>query len=1156
MEGLLGATYKGMCPNCGGDIKDSELVNRGVCYRCFSPNGRGLARPGKYAEVLRVEEEVEEFCKFFAMLMDSKPWALQEVWARRVLLKRSFSLVAPTGIGKTHFGLVMALYLAQKGKRSYIVVPTSLLVKHLLDRAEELLKRAGKAAVVLGYYSGMPESEGVLEKIREGEFSVLITTDRFLYTKFDLLHSLNFDFIFVDDVDSFLKSPKNIDKVAFLLGFSSEEVEKALSDEPVEGRRERVLVVSGATLKGKRTKRLRVFRKLLGFEPGFTLEFVRNIANFALRPKRKVEEEVADLVKKYGPGCLVFVPQAKGLEYAEKIAETLEKEGMSVFLYERMSPGMLEKFRKGEYAVLVGIASSRSPLARGLDLPETVRYVVFAGVPRREMKVEVKECNPQKLLVALKALSPLLGERMGKRMASVLSSLSKVIPVRGELIQKLREADEGKTQLEGFAAHLRKVVLEAREILEEAMGDEELRKEVGRLDVEMRMEEGEWVFISPDTDGYLQASGRASRFYAMGISRGVSIVVVDDEKAFSGLSRRLRLLADEEFEEYVPEKVKEEFEKVDRDRETIRRIRRGEVKPEVLDLLRSSLLVVESPTKARTIAYLFGNPAQRTLDGFTFYEVASGQHVLTVVASAGHLFDLTTLEGFHGVRKEDGNYLPVYTDIRRCADCGEQFTDHETCPFCGSANLRTKKETVELLQKLSLEVNEVFIATDPDAEGEKIGYDLYVVLSPYCRNIRRLEFHEVTRKALRKALEEPGGLRPSYVQAQVVRRIEDRWVGFELSRKLWEVFGKRNLSAGRVQTPVLGWVLRQTEELKRKIPVATVRLENGLVLRIQNPEGPPPQEAEVTDLSTREEKVLPPPPYTTDAMLREASQRLGFSASHTMELAQTLFECGLITYHRTDSTRVSIVGMELARKFVEENYPGLSKPREYSKEGAHECIRPTKPLSLQQLRFYLSAGIVRIPQKLGPDHFRLYDLIFRRFIASQMKEARILVQEFKVKVWGKEVRERRVVGIIEEGFLKVHQTLRVEGRVEEGSFRVMETKVRYESSVRPYSQGDLIALMKEKGIGRPSTYSKIIETLFKRGYVFEKGGKLFVTPLGRMVYRYLEERFGRLVSEGLTRDLEETIDAIENGKIHFQDVLKGMEEEVRREISSSGNPVP
>ncbi|MEM2266046.1 MAG: DNA topoisomerase, partial [Candidatus Hadarchaeales archaeon] len=124
------------------------------------------------------------------------------------------------------------------------------------------------------------------------------------------------------------------------------------------------------------------------------------------------------------------------------------------------------------------------------------------------------------------------------------------------------------------------------------------------------------------------------------------------------------------------------------------------------------------------------------------------------------------------------------------------------------------------------------------------------------------------------------------------------------------------------------------------------------------------------------------------------------------------------------------------------------------------------------------------------------------------------------------------------------------------SFRVMETKVRYESSVRPYSQGDLIALMKEKGIGRPSTYSKIIETLFKRGYVFEKGGKLFVTPLGRMVYRYLEERFGRLVSEGLTRDLEETIDAIENGKIHFQDVLKGMEEEVRREISSSGNPVP
>lgn len=1167
------AIYKGMCPNCGGDISSRELLTSGVCGKCL-PTAVGSREEalkelrrrkkiGEYAKVLELQSEAREFSEFFKKLVGSRPWALQEVWARRVLLGRSFSIVAPTGIGKTHFGLVLSLFLAKKGRRSYIIVPTSLLVKHLLDRTGEMFARAGlDPPAVLGYYSGMPkkEAEETLQRIAGGDFSLLITTDRFLYGRFDLIRNARFDFIFVDDVDSFLKSPKNIDKVVALLGFQPEDIEMALSGRGVQKKEnpDRVLVVSGATLRGKRTKRIKIFRELLGFEPGFSMELVRNIAGFFLKPERNVEEEVPRILKRHGPGCLIFVPQVKGLEYAEKIAELLRSAGMNVFLYERMVPGMLEKFVGGEYVAILGVASNRSPLARGLDLPETVRYTVFAGVPRREIRVGIKEPNPQKILTLLKAVSPLFGGELGRRAAKVIADLSKIVPVKGEIIEQIREAEERGAPLEGFAAHVHSVVLSARKILEEAMEDPDFRKAVERLDVDVKIEGREYVLVIPDVEGYIQASGRASRFFAAGISRGVSIVIVDDEKSLAGLSRRLRLLADEELEEYSPEKAEREFEQVDRDREKIRKIRLGEFRVETMDILRSAMLVVESPTKARTIARLFGSPAHREVNGFTVYEIASGQRILSIVASAGHLFDLTIQEGFHGVLKENGLYIPVYTDIRRCMSCGEQFTDRQTCPYCGSANVRSKKETVDMLRKLALEVNEVLIGTDPDAEGEKIAFDVFAALRPYCSEMKRLEFHEVTRKALRSALESPREINPAYVQAQVVRRIEDRWVGFELSRKLWEKFGRRNLSAGRVQTPVLGWIVKRAAEVRKKIPVATVRLENGLSVRFQNPPGLDELrekfrrgvlKGSVVNASTGEEKIYPPPPYTTDAMLRDAARRLGLAASRTMDLAQTLFECGLITYHRTDSTTVSSVGIEVARRFLEENHPGLFRPREYRREGAHECIRPTKPMNAHQLRFYLSSGILRLPEKLGADHFRLYDLIFRRFIASQMAEAKVLVQKYTVRIDGLEAEQRRTVKILESGFLAVDPVVRLDEEVEEGEYRVVELGVRMQPSAWPYSQGDLIELMKERGIGRPSTYSKIVDTLFKRNYIFEKKGLVFNTRLGGAVYNYLLRNFGRFASEELTRDLEKKIDAVESGQASYQLVLREMEEEVRSAVA-------
>ena len=1189
LEGLK-AIYREMCPNCGGDISDWELLSSGVCSKCLSTpimNKEKVyqelvkkGRIGEYARFLEIEFELKNFSNFFSSLIGSKPWALQEVWAKRVLMGRSFSIIAPTGIGKTLFGLMMALYLAIKGKRSYIIVPTSLLVEHLLEKVsvltEAMAERGMPNPIVVGYYSAMKRKQikETLERITNQNFSILITTDRFLYNKFDLIKNIKFDFIFVDDVDSFLKSPKNIDKVVLLMGFNPEDIEKALSSgksnvadtntskstELTQPKIDRVLVVSGATLRGKRTKRIRIFRQLFGFEPGFSPEFVRNVANLFVKSKGDLKKETVEIIKRHGSGCLVFVPQVKGIEYAKEVAESLKKAGIETFVYERMNPKMLEKFVNGEYAVLAGVASNRSPLARGLDLPERIRYVVFAGVPRREIRVGIDECNPQKILTLLKALSHFFEDKLLKEATPVMSALSKIVPVNKELIDRIREADEKNIELEGFAGYVLRVVRESRKLLVRIMEDMDLKRITERLDVDVKIEGKEYVLIIPDVDGYIQASGRSSRFYAMGISRGLSILLVDDEKAFYGLSKRIQLATDEEFEEYTVERALEELKQVDKDREIIKKIRRGEFRVEAVDIIRSALIIVESPTKARAIAYFFGRPARRTINGFTVYEVASGQLILNIIASGGHIFDLTTEGGFHGVLKEDGYYAPIYTDIRRCIKCGEQFTDRDECPVCGSKDIRSKREVVELLRKLAVEVNKVFIATDPDAEGEKIGYDIYTVVKPYCKDIERLEFHEVTRRALRRALLKPRSIKLSFVQAQVVRRIEDRWIGFELSRKLWEKFKIKTLSAGRVQTPVLGWVIRRMDELKKRIPVAEIQLENGLSFRLINlPNADELKKkfkdgaltALIENISFREENIYPPPPYTTDSMLRDAAQKLGFSVGYTMNLAQTLFESGLITYHRTDSTTVSTTGIDVAKRFLEESYPGLFKPREYRREGAHECIRPTKPLNVRQLRFYLSSGVIRIPQKLSADHLRLYDMIFRRFIASQMSEAKVIIQEFDLKVNGSETKQSRIVKILEQGFLTVNPTVRLENEAKEGEYKVVGMRVRRMPIVRPYREGDLIALMKEKGIGRPSTYSKIINILLKRRYIIEKNRAIFGTKLGRAVYEYLSSNFKSLVSEELTRNLEATIDAIENGQIWYQDVLKSIEEEIRSVVKGN-----
>ena len=449
---------------------------------------------------------------------------------------------------------------------------------------------------------------------------------------------------------------------------------------------------------------------------------------------------------------------------------------------------------------------------------------------------------------------------------------------------------------------------------------------------------------------------------------------------------------------------------------------------------------------------------------------------------------------------------------------------------------------------MALEANEIFIGTDADAEGEKIAYDIFCSLHPVNRNIKRLEFHEITKRAILQAIKNKREINYDLVEAQIVRRVEDRWIGFKLSQILWKVFKNRRLSAGRVQTPVLGWIIERCKDYKEKIGLLEFWLKGERFI-IKNFDSSKPLKdlrIKVKIAEEGEREIQPLPPFTTDSLLRESSRILKFPVDKTMRLAQDLFELGLITYHRTDSTSVSGVGIAIAKEWL--NSKGLEnffKPRSWKMEGAHECIRPTRPLDASELRNLIFSGILELPRRLTKEHFALYNLIFKRFLASQMKEVKAKFQRIIFEVEDKKVEEERLIEILEEGFNKM-VPLRVREPFEKGTFKPEKVSVRKVPKEYPYSQGDVVNLMKERKIGRPSTYAKIIETLLKRKYVIERKNLLFNTSLGFRVYSFLSEHFSNYVSEEVTRNLEMVMDKIEKGEENYMDVLKNLYEETRK----------
>ncbi len=1053
------------CPNCWSEVKAERLCQGLLCERCL-PEGKSIceARELKHLTALclaqRLLEEFESFCKNrgFPLL------SLQRVWAKRVLRGHSFSIVAPTGIGKSTFGMLISAFLAEKGKKTYIVLPTSVLVKQTLERLLSLTK-----ARVLGYYSQMEDAQGAKARILAGEFDILVTTSNFL-SKNALPHT--FDFIFVDDVDAFLKASRNIEKSLRLLGFPQELLSLAremlirkAKGQSVEGLEERfkslfpsqhgVLVVSSATAK-PRGLNPKLYRLLLGFDIGIGRAKVRDVLDLHY-PSRDLDSLVS-LVERLGSGGLIF---AKTESEAERIVEKLRSVGLSSALASSKHKESIDAFLKGELDLLVGVASYYGVLVRGLDYPERIRYAVFFGLP-------VFRTTPERFFGL---------------------ALSDVEQVKQELARR------------GIRGCL------------------------------VREQDGEVFIVFPDVKTYIQASGRTSRLTPLGLSKGLSILMEEDERLVSLLNHYLLLSYDVRIKRWDEVGVEEVLKAIDADRARLREAR-GKAAPDVIKTL---LMIVESPNKARTISFFFGRPAVRRLGHIRAYEVSVGKCNLIVASSGGHMLDLVTKGGFYGVRLENKRFVPVYDTIKRAGE--RQFVDELSFEGCVDAI-----ERLHALQELAWECDGVLLATDIDTEGEKISFDLFAHLRPFNTNLVRTGFNEITRRAVLRALENfAGQVDLNKVKAQLVRRVEDRWIGFALSERVQRAFGNKRLSTGRVQTPVLGWIIQRYREFKQRATFVELTLEGGLRLAGFSERVP---ESAVLEVKKEERTLNPLPPFTTETLIEEANHRLGFDSEKTMRLAQELFELALTTYHRTSSTRVSLDGRMVAKDYlVLRGLEHLNEPREFFMEGAHECIRPTKPMDVEELRTFVQENNL----SLSRDHFRLYGLIFRRFLASQVKPARVLW--LKVKELNSALEKEGIGEVLEEGWMRFYPSPYPKiAPVQPGPCGIVEAKKRKMPKAPLFDDGSLVKEMKSRGIGRPSTYFQIIKKLLDRHYVIrsKRRNKLIPTKLGEQIYAYLSSSFREFICEERTRELEELMDRIEQGELDYQEVLNQLYQEIAK----------
>ncbi len=1162
------AIFLRACPNCGRAISDVRLREGSVCVKCLE---RKIAykqerdvekiynalrknnRLESYGEIYNFYDAVKRIEEFFKQTTGVLPWSSQLAWMKRIIRGESFSIVASTGMGKTTFCLVAALYFALQGKKCYLVFPTSVLVEQASEKIRNFAEKINASLSILSYSAKSKNKNEIKKKIASGNFDIFLSSTQFLARNFQILGDKRFDFIFVDDADSLLRSSRNIERVIKLLGFTDKAMEVAyrIAQERVRGNEavvrklERriekmkqdhgILIVSSATGRAK-GKKIVLYRELLDFEIGSSAESLRNVQD------AYTHGDIVRIVKELGRGGLVFVSQELGLEKAKEICKRLRTEGVRCGVVHAQDKSGIEKLRDGELDVLVGVASYYGVLVRGLDFPHIIRYAVFYGVPKFRFSLSLENPTIYSVIAILDLLADVLEgneKEIAQGLALKLRRAVSRIPV--EVIRAI-ERNESSERYSGLS----KLFSQATDFVRKVMASQNVVEKLASHEYANVVKEQDRLFVEiPDVRTYIQASGRTSRLYAGGITRGLSVVVVDNEKLFHALMAGLRWRYPEaKFVEFEKLKLDKLLKEIDEDREKVRRILEGRADIKgTRELVKIALMIVESPNKAKTIANFFGKPSKRKYGKLVAYEVSTGKLLLTIVATVGHVFDLVTRIGKDGVFV-NSRFVPVYDTLKKTAR-GEQFVDQLSLENAENDKLETLKSIVKLAQ----EVDEVYIATDPDVEGEKIAWDVSLFLRPYITKIYRTEFHEVTRHAIEEAIEKKRALNEKLVEAQIVRRIEDRWLGFGLSRFLQRHFRKKGLSAGRVQTPVLGWIINRTEKHKKSLSKFTrLILENGLEIVIRGIVDA--QHVTVRSVHVETRELKPRAPYVTHSMIRDASAILGFSASYTMKLAQELFESALITYHRTDSTRVSLTGIAIAKQYIGDKFGRkmfVGRRWQTSSGGAHECIRPTRAVDGRHLERLIAENIITPAVRITKHHLLLYDMIFKRFVASQMKPAKVKIQKAILQCGNEQVEIENFIEIVEAGWMQLYPTKLVQELKAGQELRVVKHETFSAHTIPLYTEGEVVEEMQKRGIGRPSTYAQIISVLLRRGYVIKKGKYLFATRLGSFVHAFLVRRFPKMVSEERTRRLEQEMRYVEEGKMHYQDVLKKIYNELRRE---------
>ena len=593
-----------------------------------------------------------------------------------------------------------------------------------------------------------------------------------------------------------------------------------------------------------------------------------------------------------------------------------------------------------------------------------------------------------------------------------------------------------------------------------------------------------------------------------------------------------------------------------------------------------SLVIVESPAKAKTIEKYLGK-------GFD------------VRASVGHIMDLPKNE--IGVELKDRTFEPTLI----------------VSPG--------KEKVVDQLKKLAAKADEIYLAPDPDREGEAIAYHLALQLGTNAKErkkIRRVTFNEITEKAVQEAFKHPRDLDQNLVDSQQARRVLDRLVGYQISPLLWDKV-RRGLSAGRVQTVAVRLIVEREREIGAFLPVEYWTLDaqlhpeeqagNGFKARFVGIDGEParvpngqdkdgkdqfianalPDERSMNEVvaalgkakwslasvQSREQQRRPLPPFITSQLQRDASNKLGFNVRRTMGVAQRLYEgidvgaegtVGLITYMRTDSPRVAPEAIEGAREWIGKQ---LGKkylpqhPNEYkgkkAAQDAHEAIRPTDASRTPE----------SIARYLSDEQLKLYTLIWRRFVASQMMPAVLDVTTARIAAvsskTGKTYDFRSGGSVLRfDGFLKVYEVQEEKKDDDESANKLpsldkvknlelekLENERHFTEPLPRYNEASLVKELEERGVGRPSTYASIISTIQDREYVVKHGGsrgRFYPTEIGVVVCDLLVKNFPYIFDTAYTAKLEEELDDIEEGKEKWTDLLKGFYGYFEEELKDAG----